>query len=118
MNEASEQMPILDQIEAATSYGAIADLLVRMPYVAIANHSADLVALLRRRGFLDAKIYVEQISQGLVRVRTPGSKPDLPGSADVLSLAEAYDDAAAMMSAVDLSWWVEPSVKGTFGVKA
>lgn len=108
----SEQLPILDELEAAATFSAIAEWLTQCPLAVFASHGHEIEAIVARRGFSSAKNYVQTYMATVHSTRYQRFKPgaieadDANGSHSkgLLASARNLDDAADLVGWRDLSW--------------
>lgn len=111
--QAEEQLPIIEELERATTFTEIATWLTRCPLAIFASHGHDILAVVKARGFGKACTYVNEYVATVHRARNGlfqsyygGVQFDGNGTAseDLRKRAEALDSAVTAVGRIDLAW--------------
>ena len=109
----SDKLPIIDELEKATTFAEMAEWLTACPLAVFASHGNQIEALVSARGFGTAQTYVSQYIADVHRTRSgrfhafeSGVQFDSNGtcSEDLKGQAQSLDGAARATAALDLSW--------------
>lgn len=105
----STQLPILDELEAMTTYMQMAEWLTACPLAIFVSHGHQIAALVDRRGFIAGGDYVKAHMRMLSRVRAGDaddhvSRDAWPSDYSLWKRARELEDAATLVADIDLSW--------------
>lgn len=109
----SDKLPIIEQLEAATTFSEMAEWLCACPLSIFASHGDQIEGLVSQRGFTEASVYVQRFMSAVHMTRKgefhpavrEGTWSDDPFSCgDMNSQARQMDLAVGLIIGIDLDW--------------
>ncbi|MBT56211.1 MAG: hypothetical protein CMF72_22770 [Mameliella sp.] len=108
----TDNLPIIEQLEQATTFIEMAKWLCACPLAIFASHGDEIEAIVSQRGFIIGQRYVSVYISAVHKTREARFKPgwqdefDAAGefSKDIKNTARSMDQAARETAGLDLSW--------------
>lgn len=108
----SDKLPIIEELERATTFTEMAEWLCACPLAIFASHGHKIEALMCDRGFMEAGEYVHVYVTALCKVRTgqfiPEPQTPYYASRDcsqgIINRAQNLDEFARIFASFPLSW--------------